>query len=229
MKKIDFIFCILLFLLFSCSCVNKRERIKINKWVVVGNSITWHPINENWSGEWGMAATSKENDYVHLLDAVFKQNSDSSSFKISSAVNWEIDHNNFDLKYFDSFFDGDEELVIVRLGENPQDINNYEKNFTKLIRYLKGLSPNAKFIITDIFMSEAIYLKEKIAIQKRVCDQERCIWVPINHLDTKRNRNYVGNVVNDKVIENPTVANHPGDKGMEAIAEAIIDVLEDIE
>lgn len=36
-------------------------------YLVIGNSITSHPINEYWWGEWGMAASKKENDFVHIL------------------------------------------------------------------------------------------------------------------------------------------------------------------
>ena len=33
----------------------------------IGNSITVHPINEYWWNEIGMAASKKDNDYVHLV------------------------------------------------------------------------------------------------------------------------------------------------------------------
>lgn len=217
---------ILLLLLLIAGCGKKESHNNVvKKWVAVGNSITWHPNNDNWPGEWGMAATSPEKDYVHVLNHELRNNFDSASFKIAWAVDWETNHTNYDLSYFDSFFDGDEDLVVIRLGENVKDTSNYQSDFLKLIQHLKELSPHAKFVISGIFMSESNDLKYKESIQQNVSKSENCIWVPINHLDTKENRNTVGSIVNGNKIENQTVANHPGDNGMKAIAKAILDAL----
>ena len=42
-----------------------------NKMLVIGNSLTLHPPKPeiSWYGNWGMAATSQENDFVHKLHA----------------------------------------------------------------------------------------------------------------------------------------------------------------
>lgn len=227
MKKASYLIlftAVLMIFLYSCGSNNKSDLI-VKKWVAVGNSITWHPINEKWFGEWGMAATSPEKDYVHVLNQKFKNNVDSVSLNIAWAVDWETDHTNYDLSYFDPFFNGDEDLVVIRLGENVRDTANYEYDFTRLVQHLKGLSPNAKIVITGIFMSESNDLKYKESIQKKVAKLENCIWVPINQLDTKNNRSSTGNVINKHIIQDETVANHPGDKGMEAIALSIYNAL----
>lgn len=215
---------LLLIILCSCNC-KKQTDFVVKKWVAVGNSITWHPINDNWYGEWGMAASSPKNDYVHILNDKFRTNFDTVSFKIAWAVDWETNHINYNLSYFDTFFDGDEDLVVIRLGENVKNTDNYKSDFRALIQHLKKLSPNAKFIITGIFMSESNELKYKESIQKEVAELEDCIWIPINQLDTKENRSSVGTVVNGNIVQNETVANHPGDKGMEAIALSIYEAL----
>ncbi|MDR3059811.1 MAG: hypothetical protein LBU84_16940 [Prevotella sp.] len=218
---------LILLMCISCNTSNKKDdSLIVKKWVAVGNSITWHPINENWPVKWGMAATSQENDYVHVFNKMLENKySDSVSYKIAWAVDWEGNHNNYDLSYFDSFFDGTEDLVVIRIGENVKDVNNYENDFRNLIQYLKKISPKATFLISGIFMTESNDLKYKETIQKKIAEEEGCVWVPINHLDTKDNRNFVGCPIDGKAIENIAVANHPGDKGMTAIANALLNAL----
>ncbi len=224
---------ILLLCLFS-TCLNapKKDAIQIKKWVAIGNSITKHPINSYWWGEYGMAASSKEKDFVHVLNKKLTEINDNVNFKIASAVDWEQNHNNYDLSYFDSFFDGDENLVVVRIGENVTSIENYEINFRKLIQYIKKLAPNAQIIITGIFMTESVYLDQKDKIQKETAELENCIYVSLKELAKEENRNFVGAEVmgDDNLlhkIDNKTVADHPGDKGMAAIASKIFEAIYD--
>ena len=43
-------------------------------YLAIGNSITIHPLNEYWWNECGMAATTVENDYVHLVASALDAN-----------------------------------------------------------------------------------------------------------------------------------------------------------
>lgn len=49
-----------------------KDSLKI---LIIGNSITQHGLKESvgWLGNWGMAATSPDKDYVHLLEARVKE------------------------------------------------------------------------------------------------------------------------------------------------------------
>ena len=44
------------------------------KVMFVGNSITLHGVlpSIGWNNEWGMAASAKENDYVHIIEKKVK-------------------------------------------------------------------------------------------------------------------------------------------------------------
>ena len=67
----------------AANTVSALGQIDVNKFVSIfkrggtkrvlffGNSITRHEPNESigWSGDWGMAASCKEKDYVHLVVA----------------------------------------------------------------------------------------------------------------------------------------------------------------
>ena len=55
-------------LLLAASYKSSVEWSSANyNYLAIGNSITIHPLNEYWWNECGMAATTAENDYVHLV------------------------------------------------------------------------------------------------------------------------------------------------------------------
>ena len=62
----------------------------------VGNSITLHGKNANigWHNECGMAASSKEKDYVHLLEASIKKCDPHAAFCICQVADWERGYKN---------------------------------------------------------------------------------------------------------------------------------------
>ena len=57
-----------------------------------GNSITLHGIlpEIGWYNEWGMAASAKERDYVHLMQAKIKAIDPNASFCICQVAEWEV-------------------------------------------------------------------------------------------------------------------------------------------
>ena len=57
----------------------------------VGNSITFHGPKEEigWSGAWGMAASAREKDYVHLVMKIVQNQHPDAAFCIVQAAEWE--------------------------------------------------------------------------------------------------------------------------------------------
>ena len=104
----------------DCISFETTENADI-KLLFLGNSITRHGKAENlgWCGDWGMAASSKENDYVHKLISKFCQKGIKVSVCIANLSDWERTRN-MDLlftKYL-SVLRFNADYVIVRLGEN---------------------------------------------------------------------------------------------------------------
>ena len=61
------------------------------KLAFLGNSITRHGKAENlgWYGDWGMAASRRENDYVHKLINKFEKDGRKVSYCIANLSEWE--------------------------------------------------------------------------------------------------------------------------------------------
>lgn len=206
--------------------------LTVNKWLALGNSITRHPITSFWWGDWGMAATTREKDWVHRLNVKIQgTNPVAPSFNAYNIANWEVAHNTFDKTAYDSYFAGDEDLVVIRLGENALDDANYQADFELLIDYVKSKAPLARIVVTGNFWtSSSRELKQKTA-----SDNKGCIWVQLNQLDSATYKSTLGtsvygddlawHLISDGGATAAGVANHPGDVGMEAIADAIFSVI----
>ena len=107
----------------------------------VGNSITLHGINHEigWHWEHGMAASTAEKDYVHLVEKeVLKKHSD-ASFCVCQVAYWERNYKNgteaLDLYSDARNFDAD--IIIMRFCENcPRDdvdAENFKYQYNALL------------------------------------------------------------------------------------------------
>ena len=87
-----------------------------------GNSITLHGVKEDigWEHEWGMAASKKENDYVHLVMSDVQKSDSDASFCICQVANWEVHYKNGSSVYdmYDVARDFKADIIIIRFVEN---------------------------------------------------------------------------------------------------------------
>lgn len=216
----------------KASCYLEIKIGVVKKWVAFGNSITKHPISSFWWGEWGMAATKEEYDYIHVLKKLIDKEYDvDSSFKAVNIAAWERDFDGFDKALIKNSIDGDEDLIIIRLGENVASTTEvysiYQDKLNELIVYMKTLNSKANFIVTGNFWTN----ENKDVIQKTVAEKNNCLWISLKHLDTPDNKSTTdtkvfgadGNwhTISDGGDKASAVASHPGNKGMEGIANAI--------
>ncbi|MCQ3035239.1 MAG: DUF4434 domain-containing protein, partial [Bacilli bacterium] len=93
-----------------------------NKVMFIGNSITLHEYKPEigWFNEWGMAASSKEKDYVHIVSNYIKSNNPNSSFLILNGGKWELDYKNEEKLYsiVEVAKENKVNKIILRIGEN---------------------------------------------------------------------------------------------------------------
>lgn len=183
----------------------------------LGNSMTLHGIKEDigWHGCWGMAASTKEKDYVHrMMDMICEKQPD-ASFRICQAADWERNYKqgNDTWPLFQEAHDFDADIIIMRLVENccgnDFDQELFEQQLESFLDYLNP-SKAAKIIMTTGFWrhpgDEGIR-----ALAKR----NNWPLVELGDLGEDDAMKAIG------LFEHNGVANHPGDLGMQKMAERI--------
>jgi len=214
--------------LFSCDedfefpnlSYEKIDITKIDKVLIIGNSITFHApaLELGWTGNWGMAATSLQNDYVHLLEAELLSVQEMIQLQYDNSSGFEAMFWKFELDTFNSLRDYEADLIIINLGENvnEQDASNHHfgNSLGDLIKFLDK-SGNAEVVCVDSFWNKDVVNKQIFEL----CMDQEYRFVHISDLSENKQFTALGK------FENPEVAAHPSDLGMEKIANRILEVL----
>lgn len=202
----------------------KKAAMKV---LFVGNSITRHAPKEEigWSGDWGMAASCKEKDYVHQVIARLKEQYGNISYCIAQAAKWEKEYwkgiavHKEEYRRARSFA---ADLVIIRIGENIPHNKNEEidckQYFNEMIRFFTEENPDAKVVVTDCFWR---YDKLDNAIRE-IALERGYYFCKISDLEQDSATMALGEYAHEGV------AVHPGDFGMSCIADRILKVLGDV-
>lgn len=204
-----------------------KSKVQYHKVLFLGNSITLHGPNPaiGWSGQWGMAASAKEKDYVHLvLHGLTRPKEPAPESKIMNIATFERQYATADVNAFlkeASGFGAD--LIIVAIGENVPKLDSAEAKVqfkNSLLKLLRGMQGNNKstIVVRSCFWAN----KDKDQMLKEACQEVGGIFVDISSLG-KDESNYARS---ERKIAHSGVAAHPGDKGMQAIAKAILEAIE---
>jgi len=211
----------LIALLFCASTASAQA--KPQKVLFVGNSITKHgpKADIDWHGNWGMAATSADKDYVHLVTrALAVKQGAQPEVMVKNVADFERNHVGYDIvgKFADAAaFKAD--LIILCIGENvaalktPEAQAKYQERVTDLLKTLK-VNPQATVIVRSSFWAHAA----KDGAMRQACEAVGGTFVDISVL-SKDEKNYARS---ERPYKHAGVANHPGDRGMAAIAEEIV-------
>jgi hypothetical protein len=204
-------------LFFFVSCKKEQENSgygRINKVLILGNSITHHDPEPQigWYGNWGMAASGEENDYVHLLIGKFKlYNENVNVENVNIATDFELKFWKFDTLVFKPYKDFSADLVIIRLGENVNDSYadqyDFQTYLLELIQYVRKDS-NIVICCTSSFWPNK-YVDNQI---RNMSLNNGFLYVALSDLYADKTNTAVNEYTN------PVVGAHPSDKGMENIA-----------
>ena len=203
-----------------------NAEINTNRILFLGNSITRHaPLSSiGWLTDCGMAASNVEKDYVHLVaSGVNKLYGKKPEILFNNIAEFERNLKSFDLENkIKNDLDFKATLVIVALGENvpalgsDEDKVQFKISYTKLLTLLKN-NGNPTIIVRSCFWAD----KTKDDIMKEACISVGGIYIDIQKL-SKDESNCSRS---EHKWENAGIGAHPGDKGMQAIADAILKAL----
>ena len=188
----------------------------------LGNSLTYTgvPDEEADKEKRGLTSTKKEKDYVHLLvRRIAVTDSTNIKYSIVNIAEFErtfIQHS-FKSSKLSYVQNKEPDYLILQIGENVgrEDIKGTPGKFGTEVENLLSLFPKSKKIITLPFWpyKEVNYEITKVAIKTG------SLVVDLSHLGNGDDEMCFAS--SQKKYKNEGVGKHPGDYGMEKIAEII--------
>ena len=196
------------------------------KVLFLGNSITKHgpKADIDWSGNWGMAASAEAKDYVHLVTAGLAAKGGSApETMVKNIADFERAHGGYDIAdQLREAIDFKADLIIVAIGENvpalktPEEQATFQESVTKLLTALKAERQPVLLVRSCFWKNTAkdqALQKASAAAGGKFVDISALSGDAGNYGRAERQFKHAG------------VANHPGDKGMAAIAAALLEAL----
>jgi hypothetical protein len=200
----------------------KIGKLPVSRILFLGNSITLHgPAPKiGWDGNWGMAATAQEKDFVHLLTAkIAKEAGGQPEIKIKNIADFERQPGTYDVRVgLKDELALQPNVVVIAIGENVAALSTdeakatFKQAFAGLLQELKKSGSPTIFVRSSFWANPA-----KDEILQSVCQEAGGIFVDNRKLGADE-ANYARA---ERKIEHAGVAAHPGDKGMHAIADAL--------
>ena len=188
------------------------------KVLILGNSITWHGAKPavGWSGNWGMAASAADKDFVHLLKSRINGLSPQTKFKFANIADsferkfWK--YNNADFK---KFGDWHPDLIVLEIGENINDTLAVKYELGKYLGRLTTELSKGKSV--KVCLVGSFWPNQHIdQIMKSTASKNSWIYVDLQGIYKDRNENTA-----IQQYQNQGVGMHPSDAGMEHIANRI--------
>lgn len=203
-------------------CAGSVQAAEFHKILFLGNSITLHGPSQkvDWSGNWGMAASAQEKDYVHLVaKALSKKDGSAPETLVKNIATFERGYVDYDAAQLKDAAAFGADLIVLCIGENVPNLATDEagRQFTSsVVKMLNSVKAERKPVIAvrSSFWANAA----KDGALKLACAEVGGIFVDISAL-CKDEQNFARS---ERPFKHAGVANHPGDKGMQAIADAIV-------
>ncbi len=215
----------IIFVVFIISCkgdnlegvinyVDNTKIHKIKKVLILGNSIVYQGQQPEigWNGNWGMAASKIDSDFVHVLIHRIKLKDSSVVINYSNIADFESGFVTFRISDLDSFRNPD--MFILRIAENVNEKMAVDSNFLtyyeKLVSYIDSRKYSLNIIVDGFWRNEVV---NRMVRQYAIDNKLPFITTTDLSVDPA---NQAGSRFAD-----PRVAVHPSDRGMRKIADRI--------
>ena len=209
---------LILFLVFYFNCQLIFAQKYPLRVAILGNSIVGHgPAPAiGWNGDWGMAASAREKDFVRLLEKDLKAISTSIEVKELNIADFEKNYQGYKLDNpnLNTIKNFSPDILVIRLGENLEDWNldipDFHKYLQELVKYVAS-NRSIRVVVTNSFWSSAT---RDYAFQSFI-EKYNYRFVDLNGLFADPTNTAQG------LFTDIGVQRHPSDKGMQAIKDRI--------
>lgn len=191
----------------------------------LGNSITLHgPLpSVGWTNDWGMAASSAEKDFVHIVTRGIEDHfGKKTSVMVRNLADFERNYRNWSMTNLAEAVAFDPQVLVIALGENVSDLKtdndreDYRQAFRRLCGcFLDGKRTKPITAVRGVFWPNAA---KDAAMASAAGDYA----LPFVKADVFAEP---GMSAKDAGWAHAGVAAHPGDKGMAEIARRILETL----
>lgn len=198
----------------------------IRKILFLGNSITLHGPKEDigWTGNWGMAASAEEKDYVHLVSsAIARHTGTEPKIMVRNIADFERNYATYDVDgQMKDLFAFEADLVVLAIGENVPGLASEDEKVrfkAGVMKILRGAQAKGHplVVVRSSFWADAA----KDQVLSQACQEIGGLFVNAGPIGKE-----ASNVArSERQFKHEGVAAHPGDKGMKAIADAIVQAI----
>ena len=191
------------------------------KVLIYGNSIALHgPLAKiGWTNCWGMAASAPEKDFAHLVVAgLEKRLGKRADFRIRNLAALERNFTTNIATVAEIAADANwkPDYVVIAIGENSPNIDKL--NSDSFQRFLSDIArPFVKNRAKVVLRSPFWRNPAKASCTAKAAAEVGAVYVDAGHLGEKDENKAIG------LFSHGGVANHPGDLGMERLANLILD------
>lgn len=199
-------------------------------YVAMGNSVTCNEISNLWPGNWGMAASSEDRDYVHIVSTwLGGQSAKPVTTTVLDLKKWEVAQDRGSvLEDYEKYLNEYTDLITIQTGENITEFKEtLESDYADLVSRIRQKAPNAQILM----LGEVLWPAEDIEAAKRLaCSGEGITFIEMSDFLNGYEGLYksaMGASVatsdgSSFTISNEVVAAHPNDDGMACIAQLVI-------